>query len=358
MGKRVVLIATLVALVMLSMPVAHGATVIESGDGDEARRIAAAREAMAAQTLGHYGMTPVYARDIADGQYAVSVASSSPYFKILRALLTVEGDAMRLEIELGSESYSHVYPGNMAAAEAAAQADWIPGEATGDGTAFAVPVEALNRPFDCAAYSKNRRRWYDRQLLIDAASLPGGALSFPLPDYALMEKALLDYTADAPAPETTAAPEPEAPEPAAVDVPDGEYSVEVNLAGGSGRASVSSPTLLTVRDGRAWARLLWSSSYYDYMLIGSARYDNLTTDGGNSTFEIPIVALDAPMPVVADTTAMGDPVEIDYTLTFYRESIADKGRIPQEAARKVLAISAIIIAVGAVLNHFVKKRRR
>ena len=358
MGKRVVLIATLVALVVLSMSVAHGATVIESGDGDEARRIAAAREAIAAQTLGHYGMTPVYARDIADGQYEVAVASSSPYFKILRALLTVEGDAMRLEIELGSESYSHVYPGNMAAAEAAAQADWIPGEAAGDGTAFEVPVEALNRPFDCAAYSKNRRRWYDRQLLIDAASLPEGALSFPLPDYALMEKALRDYTADAPAPETTAAPGLEAPEPAAVDLADGEYSVEVNLAGGSGRASVSSPTLLTVRDGRAWARLLWSSSYYDYMLIGPARYDNLTTDGGNSAFEIPIVALDAPMPVVADTTAMGDPVEIDYTLTFYRESIADKGRIPQEAARKVLAISAIIIAVGAVLNHFVKKRRR
>ena len=54
----------------------------------------------------------------------------------------------------------------------------------------------------------------------------------------------------------------------------------------------------------------------------------------------------------------GDPVEIDYTLTFYRESIADKGRIPQEAAKKVLAISAAIIAVGAVLNHFVKRRRR
>ena len=130
------------------------------------------------------------------------------------------------------------------------------------------------------------------------------------------------------------------------------------MTGGSGRASVSSPTLLIVRDGRAWARLLWSSSYYDYMLIGPARYDNLTTDGGNSTFEIPIVALDAPMPVVADTTAMGDAIEIDYTLTFYAESIADKGRIPQEAAKKVLLISLAIIVVGAVLNHFVKKRRR
>ena len=92
MGKRVFGVAVLLALVLLSMPAACAATVIGSENDDEARRIAAARAAMAAQTLGHYGMTPVYARDIADGQYPVSVESDSPYFKIVRALLTVEGD--------------------------------------------------------------------------------------------------------------------------------------------------------------------------------------------------------------------------------------------------------------------------
>ena len=124
------------------------------------------------------------------------------------------------------------------------------------------------------------------------------------------------------------------------------------------RCSVSSPTLMIVRDGKAWARLLWSSPYYDYMLIGPTRYENLTVDGGNSTFEIPITAMDAPMNVVADTTAMGDPIEIDYALSFYGDTVADKGKIPQEAAKQVLVISGAIIAVGAVLNHFVKKRRR
>ena len=342
----------------LCLPVGHAAVVIGSGDGDEAQRLEAALSEIQARSLGHYGMTPVYGRDIADGAYEVAVASDSPYFKVVRAGLRVEGDAMSAVIEIGSASYLYVYPGDVAAAEGADQKDWIPGEATGAGTAFTVPVEALDRPFACAAYSKNRQRWYDRKLLIDAASLPEGALSFPLPDYALTEKALLAYGTDAPASEPETEPEPQAPQPVAVDLPDGEYSVEVNLAGGSGRASVSSPTLLIVREGRAWARLLWSSPYYDYMLVGGTRYDNLTVDGGNSAFEIPVTALDGPMAVTADTTAMGDPVEINYTLTFYRESIADKGRIPQEAAKKVLAISAAIIIVGAVLNHFVKRRRR
>ena len=54
---------------------------------------------------------------------------------------------------------------------------------------------------------------------------------------------------------------------------------------------------------------------------------------------------------------MGDPVEIHYELTFYEESIGEKGQIPQEAAKKVLMIAAAIIVLGGILNYFVKKKR-
>ena len=130
------------------------------------------------------------------------------------------------------------------------------------------------------------------------------------------------------------------------------------MRGGSGRASVSSPTWLIVKDGYAYARLLWSSSYYDYMIVDEVRYDNQTDDGSNSTFVIPILAMDEEIPVVADTTAMGDPVEIDYNLTFYSTTVDDKDAIPQEAAVKVLILALIIIAVGGVLNYVLKKRRK
>ena len=147
------------------------------------------------------------------------------------------------------------------------------------------------------------------------------------------------------------------PEAVPVDRADGEYAVEVTMTGGSGRAGVSSPTWLIVQDGRAFVRLLWSSTYYDYMIVNGRTYLNQTTDGGNSTFIIPVTAFDEPVEVIADTTAMGDPVEINYALTFYRDSIGSRGQIPQEAAKKVLIMAAAVIVIGGILNHIVKKRR-
>ena len=144
----------------------------------------------------------------------------------------------------------------------------------------------------------------------------------------------------------------------AISLPDGEYSIEVNMTGGAGRASVSSPTWLIVKDGHAYARLLWSSSYYDYMIVAGQRYDNQTDDGSNSTFVIPIVQMDEEYPVVADTTAMGDPVEVEYHLTFYSTTVDDKDAIPQEAAIKVLWVALAIIVVGGILNYVLKRRRR
>ena len=56
------------------------------------------------------------------------------------------------------------------------------------------------------------------------------------------------------------------------------------------------------------------------MKVDGQRYDQTNTEG-NSTFEIPVSAFDQPLPVVADTIAMSEPHEIDYTLTFDSASI-------------------------------------
>ena len=41
----------------------------------------------------------------------------------------------------------------------------------------------------------------------------------------------------------------------------------------------------------------------------------------NSTFEIPVAAFDQILPVVADTVAMSEPHEVEYTLTFDSASL-------------------------------------
>lgn len=351
----------LLAMLSLSFQSALAATIIKPNKTDYADRLAKAERAIRERRVGRYGMVPIYGRDIEDGIYPVKVESTSVFFRIVEAELIVSGDEMTANITIGSRSYLYTYMGTAEQAGSAPEEDWIPGNEGQRFTVFTIPVPALNAPFECAAYSRNRQRWYDRQLLIDASSLPEDALAFELPDYQLVERAIADFEPDGAAAldgDEAEEAKPVALEPVSLPRSDGEYSIEVNLAGGSGRANVSSPTLLIVREGKAWARLLWSSPYYDYMVIGETIYDNLTTDGGNSTFEIPITAMDEPMEVIADTTAMGNPLEIEYTLTFYSESLGDKSQIPQEAAMKVLYISLAIIVVGGVLNHFVKKKRK
>ena len=105
-----------------------------------------------------------------------------------------------------------------------------------------------------------------------------------------------------------------------VDKEDGEYSIQVDLEGGSGKASVTSPTILTVEDGKAYAQIQWSSSNYDYMIVDGEKYEPVNKDG-NSTFEIPVTVFDAEMEVTADTVAMSTPHEIEYTLNFDSSSM-------------------------------------
>lgn len=111
-----------------------------------------------------------------------------------------------------------------------------------------------------------------------------------------------------------------------VDLPDGSYLVDLSMEGGSGRAAITSPAAMEVRDGRTCATITWSSPHYDYMVVAGKRY--LPTNAeGNSTFDIPIVSFDEPFGVIGDTTAMSEPHEVAYQLTFASASVrkADVG---------------------------------
>ena len=133
-----------------------------------------------------------------------------------------------------------------------------------------------------------------------------------------------------------------------LDKEDGEYSIQVELEGGSGKASVTSPTLITVKNGEVTADIQWSSSNYDYMIVDGKKYLPVNEEGRNSEFQIPITIMDESMPVIADTTAM----------TFYSDSIGSKSQMPQEAAKRVVAVALVIIVGGGILNYFVNKRNR
>ena len=100
-------------------------------------------------------------------------------------------------------------------------------------------------------------------------------------------------------------------------LPDGVYTAEFDTDSGMFHANEAcdGKGTLTVKDGKVTAKIVWSSKNYDYMKVGDTKYDTVIEDE-HSTFEIPVSCFDWAMAVKADTTAMSEAHEIDYTLTF------------------------------------------
>ena len=135
-------------------------------------------------------------------------------------------------------------------------------------------------------------------------------------------------------------------------LPDGTYSAELTLEGGTGRTTLQSPAHLTVLDGKMTVQLIWSSRNYDYMMVGGTKYLPSTMEPG-STFLIPVTALDQPMAVSADTTAMSTPHDIAYTLTVHapgRSSAAAEqtAQTVPTAAAEISVVSQELIKSGSM----------
>lgn len=278
--------------------VTSAGTQAETAEAKKPSETAAEKETVAPSEVMEEGMVPVYADELKDGTYEIKVDSSSSMFNITDCLLTVENGAMSAVMTMSGKGYLKVFMGTGEEAETASEADFIPYAEAEDGShTFEVPVEALDMGIDCAAFSKNKEQWYDRTLVFRADSLPAEAF---------MEGRIA--TAES------------------LGLADGTYRIDVALGGGSGRTSVESPALLTVKDGRMTARIVFSSPNYDYMKVDGVQYDRVNEEG-NSAFEIPVSGLDFPMAVIADTIAMSVPHEIEYTLTFDSSSLEPEGSL-------------------------------
>lgn len=255
--------------------------------------VASADEMAGVEDVVAEDMTPIDGSQIRDGVYDVTVDSSSSMFHIVACRLTVKDGSMTAQMTMGGAGYLYVYMGTGEQAAAADETAYIPfvEEAAGAHT-YTVPVDALDAGIPCAAFSKNKEKWYDRTLVFRADSLP------------------VDAFADGVV--TT---------PEELALADGSYQVDVALEGGSGRASVESPAQVTVRDGEVTATIVWSSSNYDYMKVADVRYDAVI-ENDRSVFTIPVTCFDWKMAVVADTVAMSQPHEIDYALRFDSASLS------------------------------------
>lgn len=309
----------------------------------------------AGEELTKYGMLPVYGFDIDDGVYLAEVLYENQNIRGIQAELTVKNGEMQAEVTFSGTDFLRVFCGDAASAWDADMEEYLEPEAGKDDSQICtLPVAALDKELHYAAFSDQVNDWIDIPMVFDASSLPGAALKVNLPDYDKIQAALGAYEESAD--ENAAKAEAKKPfDPVTVDMEDGEYSIQADIFGGSGKAYVSSPLLLMIREGKAYARLEWSSDNYDYMIVGGEKYLPANKEG-NSVFEVPIACMDGDMYVIADTTAMGSPHEVSYVLNFYSDTIGSKSQMPQEAAKRVLVIALIIIVGGGILSHYCRKR--
>lgn len=229
------------------------------------------------------------AESLADGVYDIEVESSSSMFKVVKARLTVAGGEMTAVITLSGTGYGKLYSGTAEQAAAADEADCVAFAEDADGAyTYTIPVAALDEPIDCAAYSTKKEEWYDRQLTFLSATAKASGES--------------------------------AGNVVSAEVADGAYTIDVTLGGGSGKSTVLSPATITIEGDSMVARIEWSSSNYDYMLVDGEKYLPVNTEG-NSVFEIPVAELDKELNVIGDTVAMSKPHEVEYTLTFHSETM-------------------------------------
>lgn len=233
-----------------------------------------------------------------DGVYTAEFNTDSSMFHVSEACdgkgtLTVENGEMTIHISLGSKKILNLYPGLAGDAAEDGAKLLMPTEDTvtySDGITeevygFDVPVPALETEFDLALIG-TKGIWYDHKVSVtDPVLLENAAQT---EDQALLE--------------------------------DGTYMIEITLEGGSGKATILSPAMLTVTDHTAIATLKWSSPNYDYMIVGGEKYLPVNTEG-DSVFEIPVSMLDEPIAVIGDTVAMSKPHEVEYTLTFHSDKI-------------------------------------
>lgn len=239
-----------------------------------------------------------------DGVYTVDFNTDSSMFHINetcdgKGTLTVENGVMTVHITLASKKITNLYLGLAEDAskdgakllEPTIDTVTYSDGATEDVYGFDVPVPYLNNEFDLALIG-TKGKWYDHKVSVSNPEPASGEGDESAHTYAFS------------------------------DLEDGNYTIELTFEGGSGKASISSPTAIKVSEGTVTATIEWSSPNYDYMLVNDEKYLPVNTDG-NSTFEIPVQFFDKPMTVIGDTVAMSKPHEIEYNIIFHSDTLTE-----------------------------------
>ncbi len=257
-------------------------------------------------------------------------------FRVVDCKLTSKNGKMSAVLTLSGTGYGYLYMGTKEEAAKADSSSWIPFVTDNNGKyTYTVPVEALDKGINVAAYSTKNKIWYDRILTFKSETVKkisdidsgnggtggnsgttggntnpsggtGGSGSVLKPNDGKAENES-KYEAD-----TSGAT---GRVNSSTTLADGVYTPDrFTWSGGTGKVKIYC-NKITIKNGQAYATLVFDSDHYQYVKANGNTYYT-SKSGGTATVTIP-VALNQNNKILGMTDKMSVAHEIEYTIFVY-----------------------------------------
>ena len=320
-------------------------------------------------------------KQLTNGTYSLSNVElvEGRMFNIIDCKLTVKDGNMTAVLTLHGTGYDYVYMGTAEDANKADSSSWIPYVANADGQyTYTVPVSALDTKISVAARSARyaaegaEQPWYDRGIVFHSASATkisddvtneteaatnagntsgsnngqntsgtntstnsgknntgnnnsntgnnnsskngtSGTASSTGKTGSGTSGSGSSTTSSSSLNGSTGAVN------SATTLADGDYTPDsFTWSGGTGKLNITCDKL-SVKSGKATATIVFSSGYISYVKANGTKFSPVSQTSTQSVYEIP-VELNANNKIIACTTKMSVPHEIEYTLYFGLEA--------------------------------------
>lgn len=291
----------------------------------------------------------------ADGIYSIQVDSSASMFRVIGCELTVKNGKMKAVLTLSGTGYGYLYVGTKEQAAAADKSSWIPFQTkmteNGEKYTYEIPVESLDKKIAVAAYSIKNKIWYDRMLTFKSDTLvktgdigkddQGNDSKPPNPTKPTTPSTKPSNGSngknDGKADHESKYEADTSGSTGRVDsttaLKDGVYTPDrFTWSGGTGKVRITC-NKVTIKNGQAYATLVFSSDHYQYVKANGNTYYT-TKSGGTATVVIPI-ALNKNNKILGMTDKMSVAHEIEYSIFVYLAA-AGNGTTVGENSNKTL----------------------
>lgn len=275
-----------------------------------------------------YAQTDLFSNE--DGKYVLPADTDNRMFYLVQdeagnknVKLKVENGVMKVTFALTGTGYDYLRLGTIEEAAAADPSEYTGYEEIDGKYTYTLEIPELDNELTLAAHAVKSGNWYEHKLIVYSSEERKNEIEKEKEEQAQEtdketeqepekqpEKEPEKETADNPSSGTVGID-------SSTSLQDGTYSCDTfGWSGGTGRLAYIKCNKITVKGGRAYAEIEFSSTSYDKVKASGKTYEKIGS--GNSRFIIP-VEMNVNNTISGRTSAMSSPHWVTYTIYPYIE---------------------------------------